>query len=172
MTSDKLRQARDYEHSAMSRISQNERPAFHITGNVGWINDPNGFSSFNGEYHLFYQYYPYKNVWGPMHWGHAKTRDFVRWERLPAALAPDMEFDKDGCFSGSAVETPDGKQLLMYTGVRQVIGPSGETEDRQTQCVAFGDGINYEKYAGNPVITGENVPEGGSIRDFRDPKLW
>ena len=172
MTSDKLQQARDYEHSAMSRISQTERPAFHITGNVGWINDPNGFSSFNGEYHLFYQYYPYKNVWGPMHWGHAKTSDFVRWERLPAALAPDMEFDKDGCFSGSAVETPDGKQLLMYTGVRQVIGPSGETEDRQTQCVAFGDGINYEKYMGNPVITGENVPEGGSIRDFRDPKLW
>ena len=172
MISDKLQQARGYEQNAMSRIHASERPAFHITGSAGWINDPNGFSCYNGEYHLFFQYYPYKNVWGPMHWGHAKTKDFIRWEQLPAAMAPDMEYDKDGCFSGSAVQTPDGKQLLMYTGVRQVIGESGEKEDRQTQCVALGDGLNYTKVSENPVITGEKVPEGGSVRDFRDPKIW
>ena len=172
MISDKLQQARGYEQNAMSRIHASERPAFHITGSAGWINDPNGFSCYNGEYHLFFQYYPYKNVWGPMHWGHAKTKDFIRWEQLPAAMAPDMEYDKDGCFSGSAVQTPDGKQLLMYTGVRQVIGESGEKEDRQTQCVALGDGLNYTKVSENPVITGEKVPEGSSVRDFRDPKIW
>lgn len=172
MVSDKLQQARGYEQNAMSRISENERPAFHITGSAGWINDPNGFSCYNGEYHLFFQYYPYKNVWGPMHWGHAKTKDFIRWEQLPAAMAPDMEYDKDGCFSGSAVETPDGKHLLMYTGVQRVIGESGEMEDRQTQCIAVGDGMNYTKAGENPVITGEHVPEGGSVRDFRDPKIW
>ena len=172
MISDKLQQARGYEQNAMSRIHASERPAFHITGSAGWINDPNGFSCYNGEYHLFFQYYPYKNVWGPMHWGHAKTKDFIRWEQLPAAMAPDMEYDKDGCFSGSAVQTPDGKQLLMYTGVRQVIGESGEKEDRQTQCIALGDGLNYTKVSENPVITGEHVPEGSSVRDFRDPKIW
>lgn len=172
MISAKLQQARDYEKNAMSRISEQERPAFHITGNAGWINDPNGFSVYNGEYHLFFQYYPYKNVWGPMHWGHAKTRDFIRWEHLPAAMAPETEYDKNGCFSGSAVETPDGKHLLMYTGVLQVPVENGEMEDRQMQCIALGDGLNYEKVQENPVLTGDNVPEGGSIRDFRDPKVW
>ena len=172
MISDKLQQARGYEQNAMSRIGETEKPAFHITGSAGWINDPNGFSCYNGEYHLFFQYYPYKNEWGPMHWGHAKTRDFVRWEQLPAALAPDMEFDKDGCFSGSAVETPDGRHLLMYTGVRRVICENGEKEDRQIQCIAIGDGLNYDKIPQNPVLTGKDVPEGSSVRDFRDPKLW
>ena len=172
MISDKLQQARGYESNAMLRIPEADRPAFHVTGSVGWINDPNGFSCYNNEYHLFFQYHPYNNNWGPMHWGHVKTKDFVRWERLPAALAPDMEYDKDGCFSGSAVETPDGKHLLMYTGVYRVIGEGGRLEDRQIQCVAIGDGVNYEKVAENPVLTGADVPEGSSIKDFRDPKIW
>lgn len=169
---DKLRQARIYEEIAMGRIGSDERPAFHVTGGAGWINDPNGFSCYRGQYHLFYQYYPYANNWGPMHWGHVVSRDFVKWERLPIALAPDMEYDKGGCFSGSAVETPAGRHLLMYTGYRQVIGPSGELEDRQVQCMAVGDGLEYRKYEENPVLMGLDLPEGGSIRDFRDPKIW
>ena len=172
MISDKLQQARGYEQNAMSRIGETEKPAFHITGSAGWINDPNGFSCYNGEYHLFFQYYPYKNEWGPMHWGHAKTRDFVRWEQLPAALAPDMEFDKDGCFSGSAIQLDDGRQLLVYTGVRRERGEDGRMHDFQTQCLAVGDGLNYVKYEGNPVLTGADVPEGFSVNDFRDPKIF
>lgn len=172
MISDKLQQARGYEANYMPCISGEERPAFHVTGNVGWINDPNGFSCYKGEYHLFFQYHPYSNQWGPMHWGHVKTKDFVRWERLPVALAPDMEYDKDGCFSGSAVETPDGKHLLMYTGVYRIISENNRMEDRQIQCIAIGDGIHYKKVTENPVLTAKDLPEGGSEMDFRDPKLW
>ena len=173
MTSKELQQARSYEEQWLPRITDAERPAFHVTGSVGWINDPNGFSCYKGEYHLFYQYYPYNNNWGPMHWGHVKTRDFLRWERLPCALAPDHDYDREGgCFSGSAVQTPDGKHLLMYTGTYWVYPEAGRREDRQTQCIAIGDGVNYEKVAENPVLTAANVPEGHSQIDFRDPKLW
>lgn len=172
MNTDKLQQAREYERSWLPRIPEEDRPAFHVTGPVGWINDPNGFSCYQGEYHLFFQYHPYDNNWGPMHWGHVKTKDFIHWERLPVALAPEMEYDKAGCFSGSAVETPEGKHLLMYTGVYRVPGEFGMTEDRQVQCIAIGDGVNYEKVPENPVLTGGDLPEGGSIRDFRDPKIW
>lgn len=40
-----------------------------------------------------------------------KTEDFIKWTYLPAALAPDEEYDGDGIFSGSVVENM-GKQVL------------------------------------------------------------
>lgn len=107
-----------------------------------------------------------------MHWGHLKSKDFIRWERLPAALAPDTDYDGSGCFSGSAIELPDGRQLIMYTGVRRERNSEGFIHDVQTQCLAVGDGLDYEKYEGNPVLDAKNLPKGGSAVDFRDPKVW
>ncbi len=172
MTSDALQKAREFEAQYGPHIPDSERPAFHATPTIGWMNDPNGFSLYKGEYHLFYQYHPYSNEWGPMHWGHLKSRDLIRWERLPAAMAPDMPYDASGCFSGSAVELPDGRQLLLYTGVRRDRDPDGFLRDVQTQCAAIGDGVDYEKCLENPVLTEADLPRGGSAVDFRDPKLW
>ena len=117
MSKEKLKKAREFEQEQLKRISPEERPCYHVTGGSGWINDPNGFSFYKDEYHLFYQYHPYEAKWGPMHWGHAVSDDLLHWEYLPAALAPDEAYDRDGCFSGSAITLPDGKHLLMYTGV-------------------------------------------------------
>ena len=172
MTSEALQKAREFEAQYGPHIPDGERPAFHATPTIGWMNDPNGFSMYRGEYHLFYQYHPYSNEWGPMHWGHLKTKDFIRWERLPAALAPDQPYDASGCFSGGAVELPDGRQLLMYTGVQRHHNAEGFLEDVQTQCVAIGDGVNYEKWGGNPILDGKDLPAGSSTIDFRDPKVW
>lgn len=171
MISKKLQRARDFEKKYIPYVEE-ELPKFHVTGGIGWINDPNGFSVYKDEYHLFYQYYPYDVKWGPMHWGHVKTKDFIKWERIPVAMAPDQDYDKDGVFSGSAVEMPDGRHLLMYTGVRNVRRRNGKLESFQTQCIAIGDGVNYKKYDGNPVIRGDQVPDNGSVNDFRDPKIW
>ena len=167
MISVQLTEARAYERLHGAAVSPEQRPLFHLSPTVGWLNDPNGFSFYQGEYHLFYQYHPYDTNWGPMHWGHCKSKDMLHWERLPAALAPDQPYDQNGCFSGSAAETPEGQHILMYTGVRK----DGNREF-QTQCIAVGDGINYEKLPANPVITKELVPPGGSFQDFRDPKIW
>ena len=90
------------------------RQVAHFTPESGWMNDPNGFSVYQGKYHIFYQYHPYNTQWGPMHWGHAVSDDFIHWEDLPVAIAPDMPYDKDGCFSGSAVELDDGSILTVY----------------------------------------------------------
>lgn len=169
--SNELQKARDFEARYM-HYADAERPAFHVTGAIGWINDPNGFSVYKGEYHLFFQYHPYSTVWGPMHWGHVKTSDFIHWEHLPVALAPDTEADRNGCFSGSAIELPDGRQLLMYTGVYKVRRDDAIMQDIQHQCVAVGDGVNYEKFCENPVLDASDLPEGGSAIDFRDPKIW
>lgn len=172
MNTDLLLRARRYEEAYGGRISSEERPLFHITPTVGWLNDPNGFSYYQGKYHLFYQYNPYSTHWASMHWGHLVSEDLIRWERLPAAMAPDREYDSAGVFSGSALALPDGRHLLMYTGVEERKGDDGSVHSRQTQCVAFGDGLDYQKYEHNPVITPEMLPEGSGTEDFRDPKLW
>lgn len=166
-----LEKARKYEKEFINSVSKEEKPSFHLCAPIGWINDPNGFSIFNDEYHLFYQYHPYDIVWGPMYWGHSKTNDFIKWEQLPVALAPDISYDMAGCFSGSALEH-DGKHVIMYTGVLDNKDDDGTRTIRQTQCIAIGDGENYEKLECNPVITHEMLPEGSSLEDFRDPKIW
>ncbi|RBW70790.1 glycoside hydrolase family 32 protein [Bacillus taeanensis] len=144
------------------------RLQYHFMAPTGWINDPNGLVQYKGEYQLFYQYYPYASSWGPMHWGHAKSKDLVHWEHLSVALAPSESYDSGdvqgyGCFSGSAVV--DGEELvLIYTGHVDDKSPM------QVQCIAASeDGVNFEKYSQNPVI--DNFPSDGS-KDFRDPKVW
>ncbi len=166
-----LHKARTFEEKHRKNFLKESKPIYHLSSPIGWINDPNGFSEFNKEYHLFYQYHPYSKHWGPMHWGHSKTKDFIRWEQLPAAMAPDTDYDMQGCFSGSAIEV-DNKHILMYTGVMDQVDVDGSRSSRQTQCIAIGDGMNYEKLDNNPVIIGDMLPEGSSMEDFRDPKMW
>ena len=170
MSSQMLNDAREYEAKVGNSVLEEERPRFHLSSRSGWMNDPNGFSYYKGEYHLFYQYFPYDNRWGPMHWAHAKSKDLIHWEYLPAALAPDTTADADGCFSGSAFELNDGRQALMYTGVNVT---DEYKKYIQTQCVAvIDDNGEYVKYEGNPVLTSKDLPEGYSRYDFRDPKVF
>ena len=161
-----LQKAREYEEKNKQIINDEKKPLLHLASPIGWINDPNGFSTFKGEYHLFCQYHPYSKIWGPMHWAHFKSEDMLKWKHLPVALAPDKEYDSFGCFSGTAIED-NGKHILMYTGVIK-----DEEKERQTQCIAIGDGINYEKLEQNPIIKGDVLPKGSSLVDFRDPKIW
>ena len=171
MISDKLKKAREYEEREEQMVPQEVRPTYHFSPRVGWLNDPNGFSFYGGKYHLFYQYHPYDSMWGPMHWGHAVSSDLIHWEYLPCALAPDQPYDDKGCFSGSAITTPDGRHMLIYTGC------SDDKADekgrwKQVQCIAYGNGTDYDKYEGNPVITSDDLPEGGSVHEFRDPYIF
>lgn len=168
--SDLLKKAQIYQEEKADKIPSAQRPDFHVSSPVGWINDPNGWSVYQEEYHLFFQYYPYNAQSGLMHWGHMKTKDFIKWNRMPVAMAPDMQYDKNGCFSGSAIENK-GKHILMYTGVYEE-EINNKKEMYQVQCIAIGDGENYTKSEHNPVITGNMLPKGCNIHDFRDPKIW
>ena len=79
------------------------------------MNDPNGFSWYDGKYHLFYQYNPDGTNWGPPKWGHVVSDDMINWQRLPVAFEPDHDYDSYGCFSGTAVDV-NGTQMILYTG--------------------------------------------------------
>ena len=133
---------------------------YHYKPAKGWMNDPNGLVYFKGYYHAFYQHAPHHPIpWQePMHWGHARTKDFLHWEELPVALTPGDPYDGGGCWSGTAI-VKDDKLYLFYAAITAV----------STIAVAVSeDGIHFEKYEGNPVIE-TFPPEGGP--DFRDPAV-
>ncbi|NVK82803.1 MAG: glycoside hydrolase family 32 protein [Cytophagia bacterium] len=150
------------------------RPQIHFSPKEAWMNDPNGMVYYDGEYHLFYQYYPDSTVWGPMHWGHAVSPDMVHWEHLPIALYPD---DLGYIFSGSAIVDWDNTSGLQDGEHPPMIAifthhePKGASEEGnityQYQSIAYSNdkGRTWTKYEGNPV-----VPNPG-IKDFRDPKV-
>lgn len=140
------------------------RPRYHFTPPTAWLNDPNGMVYHHGEYHLFYQYYPDALVWGPMHWGHAVSRDLVVWEHLPIALYPD---EMGMIFSGSAVV--DQENTAGFGAGTMVAIFTYHREGYQTQNLAYShdDGRTWTKYAGNPVLTPPPAME-----DFRDPKVF
>lgn len=133
----------------------------HFSTKKGWINDPNGLVFFDGYYHIFYQHSPnFEKPWQEnMHWGHARTKDFLSFEELPVALYPDKEYDKDGCWSGTAI-VRDGKMFLFYASICDGV---------QSVSVAYStDGINFVKYYKNPVISGYPID---GCPDFRDPAV-
>ncbi|MFC0186864.1 glycoside hydrolase family 32 protein [Fictibacillus aquaticus] len=137
------------------------RMNYHIMPPTGLINDPNGFIEWNGKYHLFYQWQPFKTGHGTKFWGHVSSTDLVHWEHEPIALAPSEWYEQDGCYSGSAVEQ-DGKLFLLYTGNVK------EDDDRETyQCLAeSSDGKTFKKHG--PVL---HLPKEYTAH-FRDPKVW
>ena len=146
------------------------RPRFHFTPFSGWLNDPNGLAHWQGYYHMFYQYNPFKPVWGPMHWGHAVSKDLVHWKHMPVFLHRDSDGcdeDESGAFSGSAY--PDGNRLaVMYTKYWDPRFHPDKTTQSQ-YIVVTSDGINHEPVGSHAVI----MPCEKSIpSDFRDPKIF
>lgn len=141
------------------------RPGYHLHPPKGWMNDPNGFIFFKGEYHIFYQHYPYEPRWSHMHWGHFKSKDLVSWKSLPIALSPDIDTGEHGCFSGSAITYEDNLALL-YTGHHE---PKDGAVYQNQKLAISQDGITFIKYNNNPVIA---KPPADSTYHFRDPKVW
>ncbi|MDO4496754.1 MAG: DUF4980 domain-containing protein [Bacteroidales bacterium] len=159
------------------------RPAYHFTPAYGWMNDPNGMTYLNGEYHLFYQYNPYGSKWGNMHWGHAVSSDMIHWTELDPAIARD---NYGQIFSGSSyiARLPKGAEgtdpfkadiLLPGNGTEGDFIASYYTSDngkleralqeQQSFAISTDGGRTYRKY-GAPVLKSDGR------RDFRDPKLF
>ncbi|TFE00636.1 glycoside hydrolase family 32 protein [Jeotgalibacillus salarius] len=145
------------------------RPYLHYAPEKNWMNDPNGLVFFNNEYHLFYQYHPNGTTWGPMHWGHAVSRNLIDWEELPIALYPDQH---GMIFSGSAVV--DWHNTTGFfddePGLVAIFTHHKDTDSKvvQSQSLAYSldDGRTWIKYKGNPVLSHPTNP------DFRDPKVF
>lgn len=141
------------------------RPLYHFTPPKHFINDPNGCLYLNGEYHLFYQHNPEGDRWGHMSWGHAVSRDLIRWDHLPIALREEGGIM---IFSGSAVSDARNTSGLGRPDAPPMVAVyTGHSAEKQTQNLAssLDGGRTWTKFPGNPVA------DIGS-KEFRDPKVF
>jgi fructan beta-fructosidase len=141
------------------------RPAFHFSPERNWINDPAGLVFDGSEYHMFYQYNPFGDIWGHMSWGHSVGKDLLSWQELPVALAEENGI---GIFTGSSVLDAGNTSGFGKNGIAPLVAIyTGNSTGLQTQNIAYSidHGRTWTKYAGNPVI---DVHES----DFRDPMVF
>lgn len=155
------------------------RPKIHFTAERNWINDPNGFIYYKGEYHLYYQCFPYACEWGTMYWGHATSKDLVNFEHHPIALYPSKEYDCNGCFSGTAIDEEDYLRIY-YTGVKynktldgDIHRPDNNNFDACQVEIVSKDGYKFDNIKDKtliiPPITDKTL---GNKTHTRDPKVW
>lgn len=156
------------------------RPIYHFSPPLGlWGGGPDGTVYHDGEYHVFYQYDPYMgSSSGNASWGHTASPDLVHWEHRPVAIGPTpfspgqykafsecdlvkqldrsntppIVYDREVCFSGSAVIN-DGVPTIVYTGFFCGVQDAPIMQTR-TQCLATSDDgmLTWKKHPANPVI--------------------
>lgn len=136
------------------------RPAFHHTPRYGWMNDPNGMFYKDGRWHLYYQYNPYGSKWQNMTWGHSVSSDLVNWEHLPEAIRPN---GLGSVFSGSCAVDHDNTAGFGSDAVIALYTSAG-TSQMQSLASSTDDGLTFNIYPSNPVLTLES--------EARDPKVF
>jgi len=157
-------------HAASPRAQADpSHPLFHVISPAQWMNDPNGPIYYKGFYHVFYQLTPYSADSGVKYWGHARSRDLVKWETLPIAIAPSGDLGEDSIWSGCCTINGLGRPMIFYTS----IGQGKSAFDQAVQWAAIGDDnlIHWQKSPANPVLS-EPVNDGVKIYDWRDPFIF
>lgn len=136
------------------------RPQFHFSTNVGWTNDPNGLVYHDGEWHLYFQHNPVSRGAHNMTWGHAVSKDLIHWEQLASAIFP-RAMARGWCFSGSAVIDKANSAGFQTGKEPTLIAVFSDTDCGE--CLAYSNdrGRTFTYYRDNPVLK----------HNGRDPKV-
>ena len=148
--------------------SQKHRPQFHFTSRKNWLNDPNGMVYYDGEYHLFFQHNPQGNKWGNMTWGHAVSKDMVRWEQLPHAILP---YGSGTIFSGTGAVDHNNTLGKQKGDVKTLIASYTFSQKKpfyQALAYSTDKGRTFELVNEGKAV----VPNQGIERGERDPKIF
>ncbi len=147
------------------------RPVMHFSPVRQWMNDPNGLCKVGDTWHLFYQFHPAGTDWGPMHWGHASSKDLFTWTHLPVFLHPDQNLWQlgatGGAFSGTAFQDRQGRLKVFYTERLPAYDLYKGYREIQKMAVPDSNLISAES-----VVTVLQHRPTGVSHDFRDPKVW
>ena len=158
----------------MMNVGKNEkwRQRFHLEPPDGWLNDPNGLSCFNGEYHVYFQYSPQDpNGKTPRGWGHYHGKNLFDMTYDQAVLMPSIDEDRNGVYSGSAVEH-EGTLHLFYTGNVKLIGDYNYvTNGREANVIHVTTQDGSQMSEKEVLLRNMDYPEFCSCH-VRDPKVW
>ncbi|WP_288647725.1 sucrose-6-phosphate hydrolase [uncultured Enterococcus sp.] len=154
----------EHLHSLEKKINSSHwRLGYHIQPVTGLLNDPNGFSYFDGKWQLFYQAYPMGSVHGLKSWYHLSSVNLIDWKNDGLKLIPDNSFDSHGVYSGSALPI-DNQLFLAYTGnVRD-----SNWGRHSFQLGAWMDKNGNITKIPTPLISS---PPPGYTQEIRDPQL-
>lgn len=151
--------------------SDPDRPALHFSPIRHWMNDPVGLCMIGERWHLFYQFHPGGSDWGPMHWGHATSRDLCTWLHMPVFLHPEQNLWRlgatGGAFSGNAFRDRDGSLMFSYT--ERLPAYDLFKGYREIQNIARPDRRTIKVES---IVTVLEQRPAGVEHDFRDPKVW
>nr|WEI57591.1 putative GH32 family protein [Didymodactylos carnosus]WEI57592.1 putative GH32 family protein [Didymodactylos carnosus] len=161
------------------------RSQYHFLAPNSWMNDPCGpvYHSPSQTYHLFYQWNPQHIKWGNISWGHATSKDLIKWTDVPLSnnnyMTPGISteanstYDNLGIFTGTAQTLSNGSILIIYTSVRHLpiswALPYINNSESQSLILSNDNGTTWQRYANNPVIA--TPPPNVNITGFRDPFL-
>lgn len=142
------------------------RPAFHLTPERNWMNDPQRPLLIDGVWHYYYLYnadYPTGNG---TEWYHVTSTDLVHWKDEGVAIEKygnglgDIE-------TGSAVIDVDNTAGLGAGAVIAIMTQQADGIQRQSLFYSTDGGYTFTSYDANPVM------ENPGTTDFRDPKvIW
>lgn len=157
-----------YNQEYINNLTQQVQSApyrnhYHFEPDSGLLNDPNGFSYFQGKYHLWYQHFPFGAVHGLKKWSHATSSDLFKWEKDELTIEPSTAFDNAGVYSGSAINLSEDEQFIFYTGNHR----DSTWERTPYQMGAIFDGKKVVKFD-KPLIE----PDEAFTDHFRDPQVF
>ena len=161
-----------YGHCARSiQYPKPNPPHYHIADPTCETNDPNApfYDALHGVYHLFWQKHcatpvPKETIKGIVY-GHAVSRDLVKWAMMPVAIWNDENYDRYAIYSGSATVTPDGVPHIIYPGL--CLRDEWPADHRARYCVNFVEAVptnhakdtllqNWSKPGHNPIVNGSS----------------
>lgn len=150
----------------------NQRQKLHLEPPTGWMNDPNGLCFFNNAFHVYFQYTPTSPFGkGDRGWGHYTSPDLLHWNFTGMVLKPDIPEDRNGAYSGSAIEK-DGILHIFYTGnVKKEGNYDYILEGREANVIKVTTKDGHQMSEKRVLLRNSDYPDFCSCH-VRDPKVW
>jgi levanase len=140
------------------------RPAYHLSPEQRWMNDPQRPFFLDGLWHYYYLYnadYPEGNG---TEWFHATSTDLVHWKNLGVAIGKfgnglgDIE-------TGTAVVDTEGTAGFGKGAVVAVLTQQDDGVQRQSLFYSTDGGSTFRNYEQNPVM------DNPGAEHWRDPRI-
>lgn len=140
------------------------RPAFHLTPQQEWMNDPQRPFFLDGRWHLYYLYNADHPEGNGTSWYHVTSPDLVHWR--DEGLAIEKYQDGLGDIqTGSTVVDVDNTAGFGRGAVVALVTQQHDGVQRQSLFYSTDGGHEFQRYAGNPVM------DNPGAQHWRDPKV-